>query len=106
MITEIVFFDLPDGISREELADKYRISASKWAQNPDLLTKYYFFDDGNNRGGGVYIWKDKASALRWHGEDYRNMIREVYGSEPEIRFLDTLAVVDNIASEISELDEA
>ena len=106
MITEIVFFDLPKGISREELLAKYRLSATKWAQNSDLVKKYYFFDRKKYLGGGIYIWKDRESALRWHGEDYRKMINDVYGSEPRIQFLDTLLTVDNLTKKIIEVDDA
>ena len=106
MITEIVIFDLPKGISREELLAKYRLSAAKWAQNPDLIRKYYFFDKAKDLGGGVYIWKDRKSALHWHGPEYRKMITDVYGSEPNIQILDTLLTVDNLADKIIELDDA
>lgn len=102
MITEIVFFALPEGISRQELLEKYHKSAPTWMENPDLLHKTYVFDEANNRGGGVYLWKDLAAQQRWHGEDYRKMIRDVYGSEPEIRVLDTALIVDKEAGQIIE----
>ena len=53
MITEIVYFDLPQGSSREEVLEKYRTTAGAWSKNIDLIEKYYFFDADNSRGGGV-----------------------------------------------------
>jgi hypothetical protein len=41
MITEIVFFDLPEGISRDELMSKYMSTAKAWSENTDLIQKYY-----------------------------------------------------------------
>jgi hypothetical protein len=35
MITEIVLFRLPDGMSREDAIAKYRLSIPIWQANPD-----------------------------------------------------------------------
>lgn len=102
MITEIVYFKLPANITRQEVLEKYRTTASKWAQNTDLLRKYYFFDEQKSLGGGVYIWKDLAAAHRWHGQEYRDMIAKLYGSEPEITCIDALVLVDNVLGKIEE----
>ncbi|WP_019938537.1 hypothetical protein [Bordetella sp. FB-8] len=45
MITEIVFFDLPQGTDRDAITALYRQSAQVWRTNPDLIEKYYFFDE-------------------------------------------------------------
>jgi len=102
MITETVYFELPEGISREELLAKYRQSASAWSTNEDLAYKYYFFDETKNLGGGVYIWKTLEAAKRWHGAEYKARIKEVYGSEVQITYHDTLLVVDNVSRHVSE----
>jgi len=106
MITELVFFDLPRGITRAEVMAKYRQTAPAWSQNEDLVHKFYFFDAAKNRGGGVYIWKTRAAAQRWHGEAYRERIRALYGSAPTMTYLDTLLVVDNVLDRVSEPVEA
>jgi hypothetical protein len=106
MITELVFFDLPRGITREEVMAKYRQTAPAWSKNEDLIHKFNFFDAAMNRGGGVYIWKTKEAAQRWHGEAYRNRIRALYGSDPAMTYLDTLLVVDNVLDRVSEPVEA
>jgi len=102
MITEIVYFKLTPGITREGALDKYLTTAQKWSQNADLVRKYYFFDAEKSLGGGVYIWKDLASAHKWHGQEYRDMIKKLYGSEPDITCMETLVVVDNVAGTITE----
>ena len=71
MITELVFLELRKGITREEVMSLYRQTAPAWAKNPDLLSKYYFFNEEQSLGGGVYVWTSKEAALRWHGEEYR-----------------------------------
>lgn len=41
MITEIIVFDLPEGMTREEVVANYRRSAPDWRANPDLIRKNY-----------------------------------------------------------------
>ena len=41
MITEIVLFHLPDGMSREDAIAKYRLSVPGWRANPDLIRKTF-----------------------------------------------------------------
>ena len=106
MVTELVFFPLPRGTTREELLAKYRQTAPAWSQNEDLVQKFYFFDAVNGRGGGVYVWKSKDAAHRWHGDEYRARIRALYGAAPELTCFDTLRVVDNVRELLSEPAEA
>ncbi|PAT34788.1 YdhR family protein [Vandammella animalimorsus] len=102
MITEIVYFELPNGISREEVLEKYRQTATAWSKNNDLIQKFYFFDESRSIGGGVYIWKTMEAARHWHGEEYQTRIKALYGSEVRMTYHDTLLVVDNLNSQIFE----
>jgi hypothetical protein len=102
VITEIVTFQLPKEMTREQLVDNYRQTAPKWRQNPDLIRKNYLFDEASRLGGGVYLWKTMAAAKRGHDEAWRRKVVEVYGSEPQIRYFATPVVVDNAAEKIVE----
>ena len=55
MITEIVLFHLPDGMSREDAIAKYRLSVPGWRANPDLIRKTFLFDETSRRGGDQAI---------------------------------------------------
>lgn len=103
MIVEIVFFDLPRGTTRADALALYRKSAANWVGNPDLIEKYYFFDETNGRGGGVYIWPNRAAAAHWHDESYRDMVQSLYGAPPTIQILDALIRVEPTAKRIEEL---
>lgn len=105
MITEIVTFKLPVGISREEVVARFRASAPRWRDNPDLIRKNYLYDAATGTGGGVYLWRDRASAERWHGAEFRRKIAETYGAEPEFRYFETPIVVDAAAYAIAEAAE-
>jgi hypothetical protein len=64
--------------------------------------KFYVFDAERSRGGGVYVWKSMEAARRWHGAEYRNRIRALYGSEPRLTYFDTLVVIDNVLKQVAE----
>lgn len=102
MITEVVLFDLPKGMTREQVIANYRESTPRWRENPDLIRKNYLYDAQNGQGGGVYLWKDIAAAKRWHGDDFRKRMIERYGSQPVIRYYETAIVIDNEAQKTVE----
>ena len=100
MITEIVTFRLPEGASREEVFRNFEQTAPTWQQNPDLIRKHYLYDAENGVAGGVYLWRTRAHAEKWHGPAFREKVRVRYGAEPESQFFETPVVVDNLAGEI------
>ncbi|SRR5579875_1594245 len=103
MITEIVFIDLPTGITRADALSLYRkTAAERWVSNPDLIEKYYFFDEETHLGGGIYIWPNREAAQRWHGNDYVAMVEATYGSPPRFQILEALIHVDPAYGKIKE----
>ena len=104
MITAIVQFDLPPGTSREDAAALYRLSAPRYQALEGLVRKYYLYGD-DGRGGGVYLWTSREAAEAVYNGDWRQMIADRYGVEPEITYFHTPVVVDNASGEISS-DEA
>ena len=45
----------------------------------------------------MYLWRDVDAARRWHDDEWRSFVVELYGSEPVIRYFETPLVVDNAA---------
>jgi len=103
MIAEIVFIDLPKGTTREQALALYRETGEAWRGNPDLIEKYYFFDEVSSTGGGFYIWRDRNAAARWHGDDYKQKVLSHYGAPPRIVTLDALLYVDPPRGVLQEL---
>jgi hypothetical protein len=100
MITEIVTFKLPAGMTREDVIANFEKTAPSWRANPDLIRKNYLIDISQGIAGGVYLWKEQTAAEKWHGEAFRAKVKEVYGSEPELCYFETPIVVDNVAGAI------
>jgi hypothetical protein len=100
MITEIVTIKLPDGATREDVISAFEKTVPAWAENPDLIRKNYLFDAERGIAGGVYLWKEKAHAEKWHGAEFQKKVKELYGAKPVSRFFETPIVIDNRSGEI------
>jgi hypothetical protein len=110
MITAIVQFKLPKGISRAEAAGLFQGSAPKYRGVDGLVRKYYLFaaDDtgGGVTGGGAYLWESRAAAEKVYDAAWRKMIADRYGSPPDIRFFETPVIVDNLTNQVTVDDAA
>jgi len=95
MITEIVTFPIPAGMTRDQVVALYEESVPTWKSNPDLLRKNYLYDEEGGKGGGIYTWKTLEAAREGHGEDFRARIRDTFGGDAEFTYFETPIVVDN-----------
>ena len=95
MITEIVIFDIPDGMTREEVVTNYHRSAPKWRANADLIRKNYLYDADKRRAGGVYLWRSMQAARRAHDAAWLDRVGRTHGSEPIVQYFETPLVADN-----------
>jgi hypothetical protein len=100
MISEIVLFRLPDGMSRADAMTKYRARVPMWQANPDLIHKAFLFDETSRRGGGVYLWKNIEAAKKAHGAAFEEAIQSIFGSKPEFQYFEAPIVIDNAAKEV------
>jgi hypothetical protein len=100
MISEIVLFSLPDGMSREDAMAKYRARIPMWQANPDLIHKALLYDQTTKRGGGVYLWKNIEAAKKTHGAAYQEAIQSIFGAKPEFQYFEAPIVIDNTAKQV------
>jgi heme-degrading monooxygenase HmoA len=54
---------------------------------PGLLRKHFTMT--SNTFGGVYVWKDEASAKAWFNTAWHERVRKTYGQDAKIEWLDT-----------------
>ena len=102
MITEYVLFDLPPGITREQVVQGMREVAPRWRTEPELVRKTFVHDPVANQAGAFYVWTSRAAAERAHDAAWRQRIRDAYGSDPVVRVFDTPLVVDNALGRVIE----
>jgi hypothetical protein len=100
MISEIVLFRLPEGMSREDAMAKYRARVPMWQANQDLIHKAFLYDEASRRGGGVYLWKNIEAAKKAHGPAFQEAIQSIFGAKPEMQYFEAPIVIDNGAQEV------
>ena len=106
MITELVLFNLPPGITRDQVVTGMRATAAAWRANPELVRKNYLYDREKGQAGGAYLWPSVEAAQRGHNAEWRARIKAMYGSEPVIHYFDTPLIVDNAQDKLIDGDAA
>lgn len=105
MLTVIVQFDLPQPITRRQARETFLSTAPRYRDLPGLIRKYYFLAPDGRSAGGVYLWESRAAADHLYTGEWKAFVREKYGSEPTLNYLDTPVVVDNTTGEIIAEDQ-
>ena len=100
MITSITKFQLPKPVSQEEAKNIFLSTATKYRDLPGLVRKCYVIFDEGRAVGGIYLWNSRKDAEAVYTDDWKKFVKEKYGSEPEITYLDTPVVVDNVSKDI------
>jgi len=106
VITEYVLFDLPAGLSRDDVVRGMHEVAPRWQANTELIRKTFVYDAQANQSGAFYLWPNLEAAQRAHDAAWRQRIIDRYGSAPVIRYFDTPLVVDNALGRVIEEDTA
>jgi hypothetical protein len=101
MITVVVQFDVPAGTTSDDAKERYLGTAPRFRAMPGLLRKYYLFDAKSGKGGGCYLFENRAAAESAFNDEWRGRIRKLYG-DPDVQYFETAVVVDNITDQIVE----
>jgi hypothetical protein len=94
MITAIVRFQLPKGMTLDDAKTIYEKSVPNYRGAPGLVRKYCFFGQ-DHVGGGVYLWETRKAAEKMYSPAWMKMITERYGTPPEVTHYETPVIVDN-----------
>lgn len=100
MITTLTSFTLPKPISRAEAVAIFRSTAPTYRGVPGLIRKTYVLYPDGVTVGGVYLWQTRADAEAMYSDDWRAFVRGKYGCEPQVTYLDSPVVVDNVTQQI------
>lgn len=100
MITAIATFQLPKPITLEDARTIFQSTAPKYQDVAGLVRKYYLLSQDGSTVGGVYLWNSRTEAEALYTEDWRAFVRDKYGTDPSVIYMDTPVVVDNLSNEI------
>src|SRR5260370_25705224 len=101
MITVVTRFQLPAGVTAEQIRAAFDEAAPKFRNVPGLVRKQFLHSKvlpgrGNvETAGGVYLWNDETAARTFMNERVAPMIREKFHVDPTIEFYDSPVIVEN-----------
>ena len=95
MMIEVITFQLPEGMTRDDVIKNYEDTTDKWRNINELIRKSYIYDGEVRLGSGIYHWKTVAAADQWHDAEWRKFVKELYGSDPVVRRFEVPIVADN-----------
>jgi hypothetical protein len=97
IVTIVRFPERAEPVDHDEARSRFGANAASYLDVPGLLFKAYLRSDDGRRLGGVYWWRDRASAEARFDDGWRQGVTEKYGAPPEIEWYDAPVVVDGRA---------
>ena len=101
LITVITRFQLPAGMTAEQVRAAIDEAAPKFRNVPGLIRKQFLRSKDCRTTGGVYLWNDERAALAFMNEHVAPMIRAKFHVEPTIEFYDSPVIVENSAQSVN-----
>jgi quinol monooxygenase YgiN len=93
LVVAVVKIPIPSAIDHTKLLAALIKSIPEYQALPGLIRKYYIITD-DQKFGGVYLWKDKASADAHYNDEWRAKILRVYGAPPDLTYFNVpIAIV-------------
>ena len=83
----------PQGTPRAAVEAGMARSAPTDTMVPGLIRKY--FTIGETNFGGMYLFRDRASAQAWFSDAWRAKVVTPYGAPPTVTYFDVPLLVDN-----------
>ena len=95
LITVVTRFQLPAGVTAEQIRAAFDEAAPKFRNVPGLVRKHFLRSKDCRTAGGVYLWSDERAARVFMNERVAPMIREKFHVDPAIEFYDSPVTVEN-----------
>jgi len=75
LITVVTRFQLPPGLTADQIRTAFEQAAPKFRNIPDLVRKQFLYSKDCRTAGGVYLWNDERAARTFMNEHVAPMIR-------------------------------
>ncbi|HEX4264505.1 MAG TPA: YdhR family protein [Verrucomicrobiae bacterium] len=95
LITVVTRFQLPPGLTVEQIRASFEEAAPNFRNVPGLVRKQFLHSQDCRTAGGVYLWNDEKSARAFMTERVAPMIRAKFHVDPIIEFYDSPVIVEN-----------
>jgi hypothetical protein len=87
-VATLVEIQIPAGLSTEQIIKGFREAVPTYQKVPGLLRKYFATSE-QGTFGGIYLWKDEASANAWFNKAWMERVRNTYGQPAKIEWFET-----------------
>lgn len=88
MITAVVTFRIPHGMTRDQWLEQIKPVSARFQNIPGLIRKQFLYSD-KGIGGGVYLWETREAAEACYRGPRRDNVRKIVGADPDIAWFDT-----------------
>ena len=95
LITVVARYQLPAGLTADQIRAEFDQVAPGFRNVPGLVRKQFLRSKDCRTAGGVYLWNDEGVARAFMSERIAPMIREKFQVEPTIEFYDSPVIVEN-----------
>ena len=94
-ITVVTRFQLPAGVTADQIRAAFEEAAPNFRNVPGLVRKQFLRSKDCRTAGGVYLWNDERAARAFMTERVAPMIRQKFHVDPAIEFYDSPVIVEN-----------
>lgn len=91
----IVELQYGDDFDRARLEGVAREARGRFEGMPGLRQKAFTLDEESRRATNVYLWESDEAAREFFSDELRDLVTQLYGVRPTIRFVEVAELVDN-----------
>jgi hypothetical protein len=95
VIGVIVTIGPAENLNRQRASAAAEQAAPMFEGMDGLLSKVFMWDDETGTVTNTYVWDSEAAARAFFTPEVNALIVEHYGVEPQVRFTEVSALVDN-----------
>ena len=85
----------PENLNRQRAAAVAEQAAPMFEGMDGLRSKVFMWDEETGTVTNTYVWDSEPAARAFFTPEVRAQIVELYGAEPQVRFAEVSAVIDN-----------
>lgn len=100
MIIAMTRFILAQPVTTEAARELFLATAPRYQGVEGLLRKNYLLGADGRHVGGIYLWRSKTDAERFHDVAWQTAVFDKYGVMPELSLFESPVLVDNESGEV------
>ncbi|WP_168361967.1 hypothetical protein [Dickeya zeae] len=104
MTYTILTYTLPSIKSRADILKHFELVSGGFKNVNGLIRKYFGYNESSGIGKSIYLWDTKEKAKLFYSEKFISMFINNFGVKPDIEYVDTLLIVDNLNDSVNSYE--